>query len=449
MMAGETAEKAGEVVPLAEADQVVRVVLVGRTGLDAGLRLDRELEIVRVPTALEAIGEAAGVTEPGMPSRVVVVVGPNTVQELEEQGASRLSEFVSAVREARPGAVVLGVGRSLSVPPLDAVLAEGTSPDEARKMMRWTPRNGRNGPAPTPEVTPTIEPVPKAEPEAPVVRAPSREPGNGDLTLVGLLLRGQDVGGAGVAMLRERLSDPTIDFVPGAPDSSGVPVMWEGARFGVLRARRTEPIALAAGARWLAGWLRLQDQQSQLRQAAFTDPLTGAWNRRYFDRFLATAIEHARGARHPVTVLLFDIDNFKLYNDRYGHDAGDEILTECVKLMRSVVRPTDRVCRVGGDEFVVVFHEPEGPRQEGSRHPSSVYQIARRFQQQVNQHKFPKLMDCARGTLTISGGLATFPWDGSSPEELLRRADELALESKRQGKNALTLGPGAMRLADL
>jgi diguanylate cyclase (GGDEF)-like protein len=141
--------------------------------------------------------------------------------------------------------------------------------------------------------------------------------------------------------------------------------------------------------------------------------------------------------------MVFDIDNFKTFNDCFGHSAGDEILVEIVRLMNSVIRPTDRVCRIGGDEFAVIFHEPDGPRQEGSKHPTDVYQIAHRFQDQVSRHRFPRLADRSAGSLTISGGLATFPWDGSTVEQLLTRADELSMQGKRQGKNVITLGPGA------
>ena len=174
-----------------------------------------------------------------------------------------------------------------------------------------------------------------------------------------------------------------------------------------------------------------------------TDPLTGAWNRRYFDRFLRVAMENARSNRRHVTVLLFDIDDFKRYNDEFGHDAGDEILVETVKLMRSVIRPSDRVCRIGGDEFAVIFHDPEGPRTEGSSNAVSVVELANRFRRQVHEHKFPKLGMHARGTLTISGGMASFPWDGATPAELLTRADMLARDSKRAGKNVITFGAGA------
>jgi diguanylate cyclase (GGDEF)-like protein len=219
-------------------------------------------------------------------------------------------------------------------------------------------------------------------------------------------------------------------------------VSWESETYGLLRASAAKAAVLAPHARWLACWLRLRDQHGQLHEAAFTDPLTGAWNRRYFDRFLSGVLERARAERWFVSVLLFDIDNFKQFNDLYGHDAGDEILVQTTALLRSVIRPSDRVCRIGGDEFVVVFHDPEGPRESGSRHPGSVFEIAARFQKQIASHRFPKLSQTTPGTLTVSGGLATFPWDGQTPDELLVRADRLALESKRAGKNAILYGPG-------
>jgi diguanylate cyclase (GGDEF)-like protein len=257
-------------------------------------------------------------------------------------------------------------------------------------------------------------------------------------------------------MIRERLRDPQAEFVPHGQASEVATAAFSGAQcpvafgqgegsatYGLLRSARGSLADVTAQAAWLAGWLRLRDQQAQLREAAFTDPLTGAWNRRYFDRFMANALDHARSHRHFLTVFVFDLDNFKKYNDQFGHEAGDEILRQTVQLLRSVVRPTDRVCRLGGDEFVVIFDEPEGSRQEGSRHPTSVAELAKRFQRQLAAHRFPQLSQVPPGSLTISGGLATFPWDGSTADALLQSADRLLIQSKRQGKNVIELGgPG-------
>ena len=79
-------------------------------------------------------------------------------------------------------------------------------------------------------------------------------------------------------------------------------------------------------ASWLAHWLALREQHRQLYSAAFTDSLTGAWNRRYFERFLESAIKDAQRRRQSLTILIFDIDDFKHYNDTYGHPAGDKVL---------------------------------------------------------------------------------------------------------------------------
>ncbi|MFG0253036.1 MAG: GGDEF domain-containing protein, partial [Phycisphaerales bacterium JB038] len=110
--------------------------------------------------------------------------------------------------------------------------------------------------------------------------------------------------------------------------------------------------------------------------------------------------------------------------------------------------PSDRVCRLGGDEFVVVFYDPSGPRAPDSEHPRSAAELVRRFQQQVAKCRFPKLGKEAPGTLSVSGGLATFPWDGVDAEGLLRCADGRAMRAKREGKNAIILGPGAVQRED-
>jgi two-component system cell cycle response regulator len=284
--------------------------------------------------------------------------------------------------------------------------------------------------------------------------------GAGDEDLVRLLLQGRDIVDAAAAIIRRRLGGRDIIFTtsgrdggsPGAAGSAApeegaaeVSVSWRGRLLGRLRGVGVSAPELLAHASWLGSWLSLRDQHAQLRDAAFTDSLTGAYNRRFFDHFLGVAIEQARRERRPLTLLMFDLDDFKQYNDHHGHAAGDEILTETVKLLRSLVRPSDKVCRIGGDEFVVIFHEPTGPRSSTSRHPSDIYEVAHRFRDAIAAHRFPKLGREAPGTLTISGGLATYPWDGNSPETLLARADELALQSKRQGKNVITLGPGAER----
>jgi len=215
--------------------------------------------------------------------------------------------------------------------------------------------------------------------------------------------------------------------------------------FGYLVSDAASDHDLARAAEWAGRWMALERHLSDLKHLAMHDELTGAWNRRYFERFLESVVRRAREQRFRVTLLLFDIDNFKRYNDRYGHPAGDELLRETARLMQSVVRKHDVVARIGGDEFAVIFWDAEAPRKQRSEHPQSVRRAAERFREAVCQHRFPKLTDEVHGTLTISGGLASFPWDGSAAGDLIDAADQMLLQSKQQGKNAITLGPGALR----
>ena len=399
----------------------LRVIVVGRTGVDAVLRRDRRVELVRARTALDAIGELADPIDEQTPLATAVLVGSPIGDDGHDD-----AEFVAALRRLDPSVRVVRVGRTPG--PYDAAIEPEADPARLHDVL----------------VGVTPETRDDSQIDALLRDATTRVSAAGESDLVRLVLAGRDVIGPAMGLIREKLGNKDVSYVdgPDQPGEGAVAARWNGRTVGWLVG--ADPAELAGQADWLAAWVTLSRQQAQLRRAAFTDPLTGAWNRRYFERFLASAIDLARQDRVPLTILMFDIDDFKRYNDRYGHAAGDEILTETVRLLRSVIRPTDKVCRFGGDEFVVIFHEPDGPRDPGSTPPQSIFQIARRFQQQVSEHRFPKLGQEAPGTLTISGGLATFPWDGRSADELLARADELLLQSKAQGKNAITFGPGGV-----
>lgn len=433
----------------------VRAILVGKTGLDAKLRLDPTVEVLRARTPIEAIGELSSPTNHGAPAPhsphsphsppplSVVIVGEGS-GSAGEPGSPAARDFVAGLKTVDANVRVLRVGVSDAATAFDGSVPPDASADDLRAIIHGTPRPARPQ-VPAKPIAPAgqVAPVAPATSEPVIVQVPAHAD-FGDEGLVKAILRGQEPEGAAIVIIRQRLGDPDAQFIADLDRSATGEgrVSWEGRLYGVLRSTRAPHSQLVRAAEWLATWLRLREQQAQLRDAAFIDALTGAYNRRYFDRYLASAIDQARDTRRPITVLVFDVDNFKTYNDRFGHDAGDEILRETIKLLRATVRPGDRVCRVGGDEFAVIFDDPQGPREPGSKHPATIWAIADRFQQQIREHKFPKLSEAAPGQLTISGGLATFPWDGATAEELLCRADQLALESKRQGKNVITIGPG-------
>jgi len=192
----------------------------------------------------------------------------------------------------------------------------------------------------------------------------------------------------------------------------------------------------------------LQDRHNRLQKLAITDELTGLYNARYFRHFLSRILDRARGLRFPVTLLLFDIDDFKKYNDQYGHGAGDEILQQTARLMRRCCREHDLVARIGGDEFAVVFWDKEGPRQPRDpahaaapwRPPQTPLQVFERFKKLAASSDFSGLGPSGRGRLSVSGGLAVYPYDASDMAGLIKAADDyLMFKAKKAGKNSIYL----------
>jgi len=217
----------------------------------------------------------------------------------------------------------------------------------------------------------------------------------------------------------------------------------------------------------LAGFLgtliHLVQRDEALKKLAMTDDLTGAHNRRYLERFLRQILKQMSEEKTEVTLLLFDIDDFKHYNDTYGHGTGDEILRQTTRLIRRCCREHDVVARIGGDEFAVLFWDSRREKQahkneqghdgqsetivekrseiQGTQrsHQEMVKFLSNRFRRMMMTNEFPGLGPEVRGVLTISGGLSSFPWDGQTVESLMAASDEALLSAKRSGKNRIYL----------
>ena len=205
--------------------------------------------------------------------------------------------------------------------------------------------------------------------------------------------------------------------------------------------------------------VHLAQREERLNNLATMDELTGARNRRYLKDFVSRVIERQAIRDQKMTLLLFDVDDLKHYNDTYGHAAGDEILVEAAALMRRCCREHDVVARIGGDEFAVVFwdtgqrrerYQPQAGQETGGAenseagrgewsHAEATVFLSNRFRRMLKTSEFPSLGPEARGVLTISGGMARFPQGGDSLTALLATADEALLNAKRSGKDRIYL----------
>jgi len=169
------------------------------------------------------------------------------------------------------------------------------------------------------------------------------------------------------------------------------------------------------------------DQQrmtEELRRLSQTDPLTGASNRRVFMDQLREEYDRARRYRHPLSVLMLDLDRFKQINDQFGHAAGDEVLRTFVETSRCELRTSDCLARMGGEEFAILLPET-GLEAAG--------QLAERLRVSVAKLQFPS----ARGefSTTVSVGVTALDEQDTAPDEFLTRADKCLYLAKTRGRN--------------
>jgi diguanylate cyclase (GGDEF)-like protein len=158
-------------------------------------------------------------------------------------------------------------------------------------------------------------------------------------------------------------------------------------------------------------------------QSALTDSLTGLFNRAYLMQALKREISRSGRHERPMAVALFDVDDFKRVNDTHGHLEGDRVLVKAAGIIRENLRDIDVAARYGGEEFAVLLSET-------SR--SGAYVVAQRIRM-----GFETSLRSGRDPVTVSGGVAAYPADGVTPEQLLQKADQGLYRAKADGKNRI------------
>lgn len=174
------------------------------------------------------------------------------------------------------------------------------------------------------------------------------------------------------------------------------------------------------------------------RLAAESDPLTRLFNRRTLGARLEQGLEEAHRRAQRLSLFLFDVDHFKHYNDRNGHLAGDQALRSLAEIVRDTIRADDIAARYGGEEFAVVL--PDASKPEGLK-------AAEKLRSAIADFEFPEGAAQPLGRVTISGGVATFPEDGNTVEQLLAAADHALYAAKQAGRNRVQVFESADALA--
>jgi len=166
----------------------------------------------------------------------------------------------------------------------------------------------------------------------------------------------------------------------------------------------------------------------QTKELSITDDLTGLYNRRYFNERIDREVQRSRRYKRPLTILMIDIDYFKIYNDINGHLMGDEILKRVGHTLEDNVRKADILARYGGEEFVVILPEID---------KAHALLVAEKLRSTIELKKFLREENQPNGKLTISLGIASLHEDSLNTKELMDFADRALYKAKAEGRNRI------------
>ncbi len=243
-------------------------------------------------------------------------------------------------------------------------------------------------------------------------------------------------------VLEDALKEPTfnnpIALEEGIRSLIAVPLFVEEKIIGILYVDDFKPRTFSESEVRLVSFLATQvaiainnaQLHEQTRWLAVTDGLTDVFNHRYFYEHLEKEMKRAERYNRPLSVIMMDIDYFKDYNDACGHKRGDDVLKQMAKMLIKTTRKFDVVARYGGDEFTIILPETD---------KTEALNIAERIRRDVEQYVFSFDDSPEKRYLTMSLGIATYPYDAGNVDELVDGADRALYKAKKRGRNRVCL----------
>ncbi|MFH1191541.1 MAG: diguanylate cyclase [Candidatus Omnitrophota bacterium] len=232
-------------------------------------------------------------------------------------------------------------------------------------------------------------------------------------------MRSAKMNGSQVAQAVRKISEQTnvIVITPYSFISSAIEAMEAGAYGYITKPLNSSEVRIVTERAVEKYFLSSNKEEKDfLVDLAVRDGLTGLFNRRYFNELIMVEINRLKRYPAAISLLMLDIDNFKNYNDTQGHPAGDVLLKDAAKVFKNCVRPSDIVCRYGGEEFIIILSQTE---------KVAAKIVAERLRVQVGLYL----------PATISIGIASIPEDAQEISALIEKADNALYQAKKTGKN--------------
>ena len=319
------------------------------------------------------------------------------VEEVLQERALRLAQLSQAVEHSPVSVVITDVEGSITYVNPEFTQLTGYSADEAMGKNPRIIKSGRTPQSVYEELWSTI--------------------------LGGGVWRGEFLN-------RKRSGDLYWELAVIAPllDASGHILSFIAVKVDITKRKRAEEALTAANEQLERHVAEIEELQAQLQDQAVRDPLTRLYNRRFLEETLDREFHTARRHDQTLSVILADIDHFKKINDTYGHRAGDEYLIQLAEVLESQVRRSDIVCRLGGEEFLVILPDCDA---------ESAATLAENLRRIVE--KTWLITSGAEIHATISLGVVSCPGGRGGADDTIDNADKAMYESKRAGRNRVTV----------